>query len=591
MTTKSHATSWKPRLHTARRAAEVTRILVRFGFGELVQASGLKRFLDRDELPAPDAAEARDGDSAAPALDPAAHVAEAGASREPRGEPIQVRVRLLLEELGPTFVKAGQILSTRPDLVPANWIHELAKLQSRVPPSPWEGEHGVRAVLEAEYGERLDAVFAAIDPNAIAAGSMAQVHRAQLPTGDAVVLKVLRPGIRELVASDVELARGMARLTQSYFSNLGFDVEAVVEEFGRQITREADLGIELASTARMRRDFADDESVSFPLVYPSLSTRDVLVMEEVRGTLLADIDLSQLSREQRERLARNGANMVFRQCLKLGFFHADPHPGNIFVLPGEQLVFIDCGMTGALDPGTTQLLTRFAHGVVRRDLDQVVRAAQHLADVDSGLIDDRGFRADVWQLIDQFSGGTIESFRFGRLLNDFFDLLRRHRLRVPADIVYLIKALTTIEGVAESVAPQFNVMTHARPYFEDLIGQRYGFGGARRRMLRAFLSYGDLVEELPRQLSDFLRAGRKRQLQLQVNHQGLDRFTAEIERASINISWALVVAALVVGAALLILADNLDGESSGLTTMANWTFGAAMVAGVWRLLRIKLPWR
>jgi ubiquinone biosynthesis protein len=566
MSTTKPSTVWKPRLQTAVRAAEVTRILLGFGFDELVQAGGLGRFLDRGE--------------------------KAEAKR--RSEPIQVRVRLLLEALGPTFVKAGQILSTRPDLVPSEWVRELAKLQSKVPPAPWEdtdGEDGVRTLLDQQYGERFEQVFATFDPEAIAAGSMAQVHRAQLVQGDDVVVKVLRPGIRDLVTSDVELARGLARLTQHYFSNLGFDVEAVIDEFSRQLTRETDLGIEAASTARMRRDFEDDDEISFPRTYPALSTRDVLVMEEVHGTLLADLDLTKLDREQRTRLARHGADMVFRQCLKLGFFHADPHPGNIFVLPGEKLVFIDCGMTGMLDPGTTQLLTRFAHGVMQRDLDEVVRVAQRLGDADGRLVDDRAFRSDVWQLIDRFEASSIESLQFGALLNDFFEVLRRHDLRVPADIVYLIKALTTIEGVAETVAPEFDLMAHVRPYFVELMGRRYGLRGARQRMVDALFAYGDLVEELPRQIADFFRAVRKRQLHLQVDHSGLERFTAEVERASMNISWALVVAALVVGAAVLILADNLDGDPSTLTTMANWTFVAAMLAGVWRLLRFRMPWK
>lgn len=560
---KPHAASWKPRLHTAKRAAEVTRILLGFGFGELVQAGGLKHFLERGEP----------------------------VEAERRSEPIQVRVRLLLEALGPTFIKAGQILSTRPDLVPREWTREFAKLQSDVPPSPWEGEDGVRALLADQYGEQLDVNFASIEPEPIAAGSIAQVHRARLPAGDEVVLKILRPGIRATVASDIELARGLARLTQSYFSNIGFDFEAVIEEFSRQATRETDLGIEAVSTARMRRDFEDDDDVSFPRTYTALSTREVLVLEEVHGTLLADLDLAQLDSDQRERLARHGADMVFRQCLQFGFFHADPHPGNIFVLPGEKLVFIDCGMTGMLDPGTAELLARFAHGVIRRDLDLVVHAAQRLADVDGRLADDRAFRSDVWQLIDHFEGNALEKIQFGKLLNDFFELLRRHELRVPADIVYLIKALTTIEGVAQAVAPEFDLLAHVRPYFEQLIGRRYGLRGTRKRMLEAFFSYGDLVEELPRQITDFFRTVRKRQLQLQVDHRGLDRFTAEVERASMNISWSLVVAALVVGAAVLILADNLDGEPSGLTTMANWTFGAAMLAGIWRLLRFRFPWR
>jgi len=549
---------WKPRLAVARRASEIVAILIRFGFGEFVEKTGLIRLIGSRR----------------------ARAAEQPAERGP----LPVRIRLLLQELGSGFIKAGQILSTRPDLLPPEWIDELRKLQSDVPPVAWEGEDGIRAVLEEELGDALDEAFDWIDEQALAAASMAQVHRARLKSGEHVVVKVLRPGLREEVAADLELMRAFGRLTQGYFSNLGFDADAVVDEFSRQLARETDLTVEARSTKRMRRDFADDPDVGFPRVYDRVSSRSVLVLEEIEGTLLTRLDLATLTREKRERLARRGADMVFRQCLVLGFFHADPHPGNVFVLPGERLCFIDCGMTGVIDPATIQLLAQLVHGVIRRDLTAVTRSALLLADADTEFSDDRALRADIWALIDRFQGGSLESFHVGELLNEFFALLRKYRLRCPADIVYLVKALTTIEGSAEQIAPSFDLIAHVQPYVERLIRQRYGLRAMTARLTDSLQAYGDLFEDLPEQLAELFRAIRKKRISLQLEHRELDRLTSEVERASMNVSWSLVIASIVIGAAVLVLADSLDGEASSLTTIATWSIAAASLAGLVRLV-------
>jgi len=548
---------------TAHRAAEITSALLQFGFGEFVRQVGLDRFLPGGRSKTPDGADLHDA-------------------------PLQVRFRLLLEELGPTFIKAGQILSTRPDLIPTEWTTELTKLQSEVPPEPWEGKDGIKALLEIELGPSLEENFESIEEEALAAASVAQVHRAVLRTGEHVVIKVLRPSTRERMHADLALMRWLSRVTQSYFENVGVDVDAVIDEFSKQLERETDLTIEARSTQRMQRDFEDNPNISFPRVYDTLSTRSVLVMEEIHGRLLSKLDLDTLSNEEREQIVKNGANAVFRQCLVLGFFHADPHPGNIIIRDQGRICFIDCGMTGLIDPGTVSQLAQIVQGALKRDLDRVVRTAVELGRADTSLAEDRGFRTDAWHIIDRFHSGSIEAIGMGELLEDFFAAMRRYRLRCPADIVYLIKALATIEGVAQRIAPKFDLAAYVHPYVEDLVKARYSFSGLKQRFEDAALAYGDLIEDLPHDLADLLKAARRNQLTVNLNLQGRDEITREIERASMNISWAVGVGSLILGASIFMLADSVDRQMSVLTIIGAVTFAIAVILAGYRLI---VSWR
>jgi len=550
-------------LHTAQRAAEVAAALTKFGFGEMLRAGGLEKYLVGHKKNAEEVAISK--------------------------RPLPERVRMLLESLGPTFIKVGQILSTRTDLVGPEWIIELRKLQSEVPPIAWEGNRGVREALEKEYGCTLDGLFESIEEEPLAAASMAQVHRAVTRArdgrpGEPVVLKVLRPGIRERLTSDVELMRLFARLTRSHFEDSGLDPEAIIEEFAQQLERETDLTIEANSTDRMRRDFADHEGINFPRVFREHSTRGVLALEEVHGTLLTHLDIESLSREQRETIVRNGADAVFRQCLEIGFFHADPHPGNIFVLEGERLCFIDCGMTGMIDPGTLEQLAHIVHGAIEGKLDRVVRAAVRLSEAPVSKVDDRAFRADVWRYISRFNGLQDGTIQMGAMLGEFFTILRTHQMRAPADIVYLVKSLATIEGAASDIAPWFDLIGHVRPYVERLVKKRYGIGALKERFEGAVTEYADLIEDLPHHAGSVLRQVRHNDLSLNLQHKGLEKMTTEIERASLNVAWAVVVAAIIVGSSVLLLADAIDRDTSLLTWVALTAFVGGLGLGLGRLV-------
>lgn len=364
--------------------------------------------------------------------------------------------------------------------MPTDLAEELRSLRSNCPTVPYAE---IRKRLEEEFGDKLDEYFQSIDEVPLAAASIAQVHRAVLKDGTHVVLKIVRPGIEETIESDIDILTELARLTENRISELGYSPKETVREFQQELAREVDLIYEGRSTDRFRQNFADDPKIHFPIVYWPSTTRRVLTLEHVQGTLLSETDFSSISPEQRRTICEKGSEAVFRQCLEHGFFHADPHPGNIFATADGGICFIDCGMTGRIDRQTMQSLATLVMSVINSDLDKVLEATMSLCDADKALKFDRTFRRDAWSFMARFECGTIESLDMAGLLNEFFALMRRYRIRCPADLVFLIKAISTIQGAAREIDPTFNLVAHGRPQLEKLIRDRYGFTAARDRLL------------------------------------------------------------------------------------------------------------
>ncbi len=534
-------------VRTLRRAQHLMSVLTGFGFSNLISELGLERLWGRG-------------------------MRLIGRRKEKpflADMAVAERVRRVLEQLGPTFIKVGQILSTRPDLIPPDWATEFRQLQANIPAVPWSK---IEPALAAEFPQGIDRVFQTIEPQALAAASMAQVHRAVLLDGRPVVLKILRPGIRDIVAADMEIIGALASLMQQHFSNQGYDPVAVVQEFEKQLERETDLELEGQSTDRMRRDFDDNPRISFPHVYWEASTSSVLALEEIQGALLTNLDVEALSREQPQRIVQHGTDAVFHQCLDVGFFHADPHPGNIFIQTGERICMIDAGMSGTIDPGTAELLADLVHGTIEADLDRVVRVATMLTDAPLPLANNRRFRADVWKFIQSVQAGSLGEVCFGRLMNQFFELLQDFDLQCPADLMYLIKAISTIEGIAEAIDPEFDVVGHVRPYLEHLVMRRYGLGAIRKRVQSSAKGYVELAEHLPYFVRDTFRAVQQNRLSLNIEHKNLEQLTANIETASVNVSYSLLISSMVVGSSVLLLAGSISAEKVWLSWLAGCGF-------------------
>jgi ubiquinone biosynthesis protein len=350
----------------------------------------------------------------------------------------------------------------------------------------------------------------------------------------------------------------------------------VVSEFAKELRHEVDLTDEARATERLRAFFDDDGDIVFPKIYWKATTPNVLAMEEIHGIVLADLKEGQLDAEERTKLVENGARAVFLQCLDLGFFHADPHPGNLIALEEGRIAFIDCGMTGQVDERTAWQLADLVSGVVEGDLDRVLTAAGALGDVDPEKLTDRELRADAQAILSQFQGTPLDRLNLGRVLQDFFAVLRAHKILCPADIILLIKALTTIESVGRDLDPSFDMTTFVRPYLERLVRARSGPTAWMKRFRRSAVQYAELVEELPGGLRAVLSQLRRNRMAINLEHRGLGRLTSTIEHASRNIAFALIIASMFVGSSILVLA-NRNHDAAGLTALGVAGFAAAAV--------------
>lgn len=542
-------------LRHARRFAEILDVLVRYGFESFVVETGLdKAYLKGREIigvPVPDEATRR--------------------------LPTKVRVRLMLEKLGPTFIKLGQILSTRPDLIPPDMAEEFKRLQDDVARLPFDQ---IRKRLEEEYAGRLDDVFESIDEQPLAAASMAQTHRAVLEDGSKVVIKVLRPGIETTVQTDMEVMTEIARFVENHFRNQGYSPTDVVHEFSKQMRRELDLENEGRNTERLRSYFRDNPNIGIPKVYWEATTKKVLALQEAEGTLLSRIDPATLNPDLRRRIVENGADAVFQMCLEFGFFHADPHPGNIIVTPTGALFFIDCGMVGHIEERMMLALADFVAAVVAGDLDKVLRQALVLADADPALLTNRSLRADAWELVSRFQTGTIESIDITALLQGLFELLRTYRVKCPADLVFLMKAMATVQSVALEIDPEFDLIGYVRPHLARLAKRQYGLDAVFTRFRRSAWNYVELIEDFPDEFRALITQLRRQNFSIRLEHKGLQELEQTIMLASQYVSVAMLVAAVVIGGSLLMHRGAQPGQ---------WTFisilglAAFLVAGAFAL--------
>jgi ubiquinone biosynthesis protein len=533
-------TSIKRTIRNTKRLAEIFKVLSKFGFRQLIHDTGLYRLLStRDEFDTP------------------------SGNREeelPRPE----RVRRVLEELGPTFIKLGQILSTRPDLIPPEWANELKKLQDDCQQVPFAEIH---QVLTLEFPGRLELLFSSIDETPLAAASIAQVHRATLKNGTQVVIKVIRPGARELIEEDMALVESLAQLLEQYFADLGYSPTAVAKEFSRELLKEINLVIEGQSTERLRRYFEDDANIGFPKVYWTATTRNVLTMQEVRGRLLSTVTPEDLTALERRTIVANGTDAVFKQCLRFGFFHADPHPGNIFLLPGCRLCFIDCGMTGQLDRKTTEQLINLVAGVVKGDIDRLCRVVLELTDVDPAILESRDFRLELRHLTDQFQNTDLQHLNITGLLSDFFGMLQRYHIQCPGDLMLLTKALTTIEGVAEYFDPTFDVLSHVEPQIQEIVVNRHSIGAIKKRIYKTLGSSLELLEDLPGDLQRFLDHARHSRFTLNLELKRIEHLSEQLDTSSRLMGIAMIIAALIVGSSILILADRMAKQPGFIGTL------------------------
>jgi len=458
-----------------------------------------------------------------------------------------VRLRRALDDLGPTFVKFGQLLSTRSDILPESVLSELQKLQDTVALMPFETAW---EILERELGAPVEEVFASLDPVPLGAASIGQVYRATLRTGEVVAVKVQRPEAPRRVTADLEIMRDFASLLDRRFGQRIFvDLRGLVAEFEGVIRRELDYDTEAENARRFAANFADT-LVVVPEVYTELSTSKVLTMEYLEGTKFRDIRPLLLKPKERRRVASMGADAIFKMAFEDGFFHGDPHPGNLILTPEGNLALLDFGMVGYMSRGDIDALSRLFIAVIQRDAAAALRGLEGL-----GVRYASEVRAELAQdlrvFLFKYSGLTVGEVTLGQALSELIALARRYRMSVPPVFPLLTKALVTAEGLSRSIDPMLNVYEIAQPYARRLLAERYEPRNVIEGAGELALEYARYVGDYPEQVRLLLMELEDGELEVRLRHQGLDELVGEVDVLANRLVFAVVTAALLVGSSML----------------------------------------
>ncbi len=544
------------------RINEIAGVLVRHGFGDTVRRLGLADRLER-----------------------AGHAIkwESAADLARISPPVQVR--LALQELGPTFVKLGQIMAGRADLFGPEWIAEFSRLHSQVPAVALDA---LRPQLREDLGDEPEAVFARFDVEPLAAASIAQVHRAQLKDGREVVVKIRRPGIRDVIEADLRLLLRLAAIAETEIPSLKpYRPRQLVQEFARSLRRELDLAAECHNAERIANNFAAVPHVVIPRVHWAHTGERVNTQDFVGG--IPGDQLAQLTPEagfDRPLLAQRGAQAVLKMIVEDGFFHADPHPGNVFYLPGNGIAFIDFGMVGRLSPQRRDELLQLLLGLVEHDPRAVADVLLDWTGDGHGLNIEQ-LEGEIEAFVEQYHGTPLAQLKLGQMLADVTAILRDHHLALPADLALLIKAFISLEGMGRGLNPDFHMATEALPMLRQVMRARYEPRAMAKRGWKSLRRALALAEQLPHDVSRLLRNARRGHVSVAIDIAHLKRVGNQLDRAANRLAMALVIAALIIGSSIVMTVKG-GPTLMGLPVFGFLGFCGAVAGALWLVRAI---WR
>lgn len=492
------------------------------------------------------------------------------------------RMRLALEELGPTFIKLGQILSTRPDVIPRAFVREFEKLQDNVPSFPFEE---VLTQITGELGGPAEQLFAEIDPVPLAAASIAQVHRARLMTGEDVVIKVRRPGIVEVVESDISALMALAGLAERHLPGIElYDPVGIVREFARTIRREMDFSREAHTIEKFRDNFIKTPWMYFPRVYWEQTSRAILTMEYVAGVKVSDREKLFDQGLDVKLIARRGADSFLEMVLNHGFFHGDLHPGNVLILPDNVICLLDYGIVGRLDEDLKTFLTDILSAIVKRDMDEVVSLLLFAGDISDSL-DIRALKRDLSNFIDGYYEIPLKEIEVGRMLMEFIEIITLYSIRISPDLMLLVKSLVLIEGMGRALDPGFDMVEHLRPFIVKAIRQKLSPLRVSRDIVQVLSSYINLARNIPRDLKEIINRINRNKFKIDLEHRGLDKFTADFDRSINRLSTSMILAAIIIGSSIIMQTDK-GPKVMDFPVLAFMGYTVAGVVGLWLVYAI-----
>ncbi|HEY4883651.1 MAG TPA: AarF/ABC1/UbiB kinase family protein [Myxococcales bacterium] len=547
-----------------KRLREISSVVVRHGFGELWDRARIWEVLGRRE----------------PGERPSPEEIRATSAR---------RFRETLAELGPTFIKLGQILSSRPDILPPDFIAELSHLQDRAAPLPVAT---VFQLIDQGLGRPANQLFAWVDPEPMASASIAQVHRARLPSGEEVVVKVQRPGIEEQIRSDTDLLFYLARFLEGVIEETGiYTPTGIVTEFRNAMLLELDFENEARNIEAFAKNHADRPYVVIPKLYRDLSSRTVITLQELKGVKLkAVLESPEFPGVDRKQLARNVLEASFRQLFADAMFHGDPHPGNVMVMDGNRIGLLDFGLVGRMSKQVQETIVLLVLAISLRDPDTVARLLYKVG-VPDQRINLQKFRHEIHDILDRYLGLKLSEVDSGVLMSELVDLAMKYRIKIPKEYAVLSKAAATTEGIVRQLDPELDVSQVALPYAKQLLFERYSPGSMSGGLLRLLLQLQGFLQDTPQQLSQILMDLEGGKFNVTVRNDDLSRLNTNLKALGLLLFAGMISSGLIVGSFSLV---GRASEGTGTTwpvaaliglALSAMLFGAALT---WTLLSGRL---
>jgi ubiquinone biosynthesis protein len=518
-----------------RRYREIVFVFIKYGFGAIIDNIGILKHINvRRKI--------------------LKQTNDENIAKLSRGE----RLRLALEELGPTFIKMGQILSTRPDILPKDVIKELEKLQDKVPAFSFDE---VKSVIQNEFGESLEEAYAEFEPTPLAAASIAQVHKALLWSGTTVVVKVQRPGIEKIIAQDMRILEDIAKFVDNHtkYGKL-YNFTKMVEDFKKRLEEELDFRIEGENAEKFKKNFLKDKKVKIPSIIWTHTTRRVLTMEYIDGIPLNDFNAIDEAGLDRGAIARNLAKSVLNQILRDGFFHGDPHPGNIMVLGDGTIAFLDFGMVGSLSPERKRQFSKMLLGIVYKNSRMITESIIDLNAVTLN-VNMKKLEKDINNLRDRYVEIPLEKLKVGEVLNGIFDLVFSYNIVIPNEFNMLAKSLITLEGIVEKLDPKISVLEVAKPIAKQLIPKMFSTQHMKEEIINATMDYSRLIKELPSFLLNFLRKTEEENYAVELKIRDFENLEKRVDKVFNRLSTSIILLALSIVIAGILIGSGISANA------------------------------
>ncbi|WP_445486902.1 ABC1 kinase family protein [Niallia sp. 03133] len=522
------------RMKHAHRYQEIIRALLRNGFGYIVKDLGLTE-----------------------AFSPL--IKKMGRTQHTYRRTLGERIRMLLEELGPSFIKLGQVMSTRRDLFPEHVIHELEKLQDHVPPFSFVE---VNEIIQKELGGNIAGIFAEFQEKPIASASIGQVHFAVLHTGEEVAVKVQRPNITKLIFTDLEIIKHLAQLANSKLEWIKkYPITELVDEFANSLRDELDFTIEGRNGEKIAKQFKTNDIVHVPAIHWNYSTGRILTMEYLEGIKINDIKQMEKLGYNRKQVAKKFANSLLKQILEFGFFHGDPHPGNLLILPGERIGFLDFGMIGRLSTEMKYQFVSFVISLKSGNSDGIIKVMYQM-----GVLPDdielTAIRLDIEKMRDKYYDVPFSQLSFGEIIHDFFLIAQRYQIHIPAELTILGKSLMILEGIVEFLDPTCNIMDLAEPFAEQLAKERFHPKKLAENAWHHLNDYAELVSTFPKNMKELTSAIKKGKLRFEISTPDLQAVLQKMDRISNRLSLSIVLLAFSILMVGLIVGSSISRQST-----------------------------